>query len=267
MAVIRYIAYLSANPEELTKFYHRFLQTRELGRSSAGDISITDGFFNLAFLKKRPAPGESRIEGGLSHIGIAVESIEEVKNKYSKMFPRGPVIPEAGGTHRGVLRVHDPEGNPVSLSEDSFGVTEERKIPGIRHIAYNAMDPEAMREFYTEVFGFVEVSSGFEYRKAGKLNRFVGDGFTNLAIHPFYDSGLVGHEMKFGISHIGFLVKDLKAIMDDLGSVVKIQNQADDGSHAEFCVTDPEGTRLDLSQNKGWEVGVGKWERVDADEK
>ena len=52
MAAIKYIAYLSRNPEELAKFYHRFLQTRELGRSSAGDISITDGFFNLHSSRK-----------------------------------------------------------------------------------------------------------------------------------------------------------------------------------------------------------------------
>jgi hypothetical protein len=28
--------------------------------------------------------------------------------------------------------------------------------------------------------------------------------------------------------------------------------------------TDPESNRLDLSQTKGWEVGVNKWERVAA---
>jgi hypothetical protein len=55
MAVLKYVAYLCDNPEELAKFYHRYLQTREIGRSSAGDVSITDGFINLPFFKKRPA--------------------------------------------------------------------------------------------------------------------------------------------------------------------------------------------------------------------
>lgn len=264
MAAIKYIAYLSRNPEELAKFYHRFLQTRELGRSPAGDISITDGFFNLALFKKRAALGEPRMEEGLNHIGVDVESIEEVKERYLRMFPRGAVVPESGGLHRGILRIHDPDGNPVSLSEKSFGVTEERKIPGVRHIAYNAMDPEGMREFYSEVFGFVEVPSGLEYRKAGKLNRFVGDGFTNLAIHPFYNPTSIGHEMKFGINHIGFLVNDLKTTMEALRSAVKIQKRPDDRPYAEFRITDPEGNRLDLSQSKGWEVGVDKWERANA---
>jgi catechol 2,3-dioxygenase-like lactoylglutathione lyase family enzyme len=262
MAVIRYIAYISENPEELAKFYHRFLQTSELGRSSAGDISITDGFLNLTLFKKRPALCEPRMEVGLNHIGIEVESIEQTKNKYLKMFPRGPVIPESGNLDQGTLRIHDPDGNPVSLSERPFGVMAERRIPGIRHIAYNAIDPEGMREFYSEIFGFKEVPSGFAYRRAGKLNRFVGDDFTNLAIHPFYNAGSVGHEMKFGINHIGFLVNDLKATMEDLSSVVKIQKRPDDRPYAEFRITDPEGNRLDLSQIHGWEVGVDKWERV-----
>jgi len=55
MAVLKYVAYLCDYPEELAKFYHRYLQTREIGRSSAGDVSITDGFINLPFFKKRPA--------------------------------------------------------------------------------------------------------------------------------------------------------------------------------------------------------------------
>lgn len=60
-----------------------------------------------------------------------------------------PVVPESGDIHHGVVRIHDPDGNPISLSESFFGAPDERKVPGIRHIAYNAMDPEGMREFYS----------------------------------------------------------------------------------------------------------------------
>jgi len=263
-AVIRYVAYISENPEKLSAFYHRFFKTDELGRSQEGDISLTDGFLNLTFFRKRPALCEPRMEIGLNHIGIQVDNIEETKNKYIRLFPRKPVVPESGDIHHGVLRIHDPDGNPVSLSEQPFGVKGERRYPGIRHIAYNAMDPEGMREFYFGLFGFNELTSGLAYREAGRLNRFVGDGFTNLAIHPFYDPTAVGHEMKFGINHLGFLVSDLGTIMDDLSSVVRIQKRPDDRPFAEFRFTDPEGNRLDLSQTKRWEVDVNKWERVAA---
>lgn len=262
MATIRYLAVISECPEELAQFYDRYLGTRELGRSSTGDIAITDGFLNLTLFRKRPALCEPRMETGLNHIGIQVESVEQAKNLYLKFYPRGPVIPEEGDLYHGIIRIHDPDGNPVTISEKPFGVTEERRIPGIRHIAYNAMDPEGMREFYSEIFGFVEVPSGLEYRKAGKLNRFVGDGHINLAIHPFYNSGSKGHEMKFGINHIGFLVQDLKATMENLSSVAKVNKRPDDRPYAEYRITDPEGNRLDLSQSKGWEVGIDQWERV-----
>ena len=35
-----------------------------------------------------------------------------------------------------------------------------------------------------------------------------------------------------------------------------------DRPYAEFRFRDPEGNALDLSQNKGWEVDIDKWERA-----
>ena len=66
MAVLKYVAYLCEKPEALAKFYQRYLQTRELGRSAAGDVSITDGFLNLTFFKRRPALCEPRMDLGLN---------------------------------------------------------------------------------------------------------------------------------------------------------------------------------------------------------
>jgi len=262
MAVIRYIAFLCERPEKLAKFYHRFLQTEEIGRSAEGDISITDGFYNLTFFKQRPALNEPRMELGLNHIGLEVENLEEVKNRYLQLRPRGTIIAEPQDIHRGQLRIHDPDGNPVTLSEKGFGQKGERRLPGIRHVAYNTHDPEGMLEFYSQVLGLRELATSYTYRKNGKLNRFAGDGFTNLAIHPFYNAGSPGHEMRFGINHIGFLVEDIKKIMDDLGSVVKVQKRPEGRPYAESRFRDLEGNRLDLSQGKGWEVAWDKWERA-----
>lgn len=263
MAVIRYIAFISEKPDELSKFYNRFLGTRELGRSPEGDVSITDGFYNLTFFKRRTSLHEPRTEVGLNHIGLQVESLDEVKGRYLDFNPRGAIVTEPSDVHHGDIRIHDIEGNPVTLSEKDFSVGwRDRSLPGVRHIAYNTHDPEGMRQFYSEVLGLREVKSSFIFRRDGKLNRFVGDGCTNLALHPFYNSASPGHEMKFGINHIGFLVSDMKAAMDDLSSTVAIQKRPDDRPYAEFRFTDPEGNRLDLSQDKGWEVDPGKWERA-----
>ena len=137
MAVLKYVDYLCENSEASATFYQRYLQTRELGRSAAGDVSITDGFLNLTYFKRRPALCEPRMHLGLNQINAQVESVEETKNKYLKLFPRRPFVPESGDIHHGVVRIHDPDGNPVSLLESPFGVNDERKMPGIRQIAYN----------------------------------------------------------------------------------------------------------------------------------
>jgi hypothetical protein len=56
MATLRYIAYLANEPEKLANFYGGFLGTEELGRSAEGDISITDGYYNLTFFQKTTKP-------------------------------------------------------------------------------------------------------------------------------------------------------------------------------------------------------------------
>jgi hypothetical protein len=58
MPMLRYVAFLADEPEKIADFYHRFLGTEELGRSVDGDVSITDGFYNLTFFKRRAALGE-----------------------------------------------------------------------------------------------------------------------------------------------------------------------------------------------------------------
>jgi catechol 2,3-dioxygenase-like lactoylglutathione lyase family enzyme len=146
------------------------------------------------------------------------------------------------------------------LSTRQFGVSAERekKFPRIRHIAYNALDPEMMLRFYTQVFGLREVPSSYQRRQQGRGNRFCGDGQTNLAIHPFYNP-IEGHEARFGINHIGFLTDKMQAILIELRKVLNIAPRPSTRPYAEVRFRDPEGNALDLSQTKGWEVDVNKW--------
>jgi catechol 2,3-dioxygenase-like lactoylglutathione lyase family enzyme len=149
----------------------------------------------------------------------------------------------------------------VSLSTKGFSVpdSKEKRFPRIRHIAYNALDPEMMLRFYSQVFGLREVPSSYLRRQQGRGNRFCADGKTNLAIHPFYNR-VEGHEARFGINHIGFLVSDMQGVMAELQSVLKIAPRPSSRPYAEVRFHDPEGNALDLSQTKGWEVDINKWE-------
>jgi catechol 2,3-dioxygenase-like lactoylglutathione lyase family enzyme len=263
MAAISYIAYLVDNPDDQVNFYNRYLKTREAGRSPEGDISITDGFFNLTFFKNRPELHEVRMEPGLNHIGFEVESVEETKKRYVRYMPRGTVVPESGDLYHGQMRIHDPDCNPVSLSEKGFGVKKERRLPGIRHVVYNTLDTERMLEFYCEVFGLREVTVSKAYRQQGKPGRFAGDGFTNLAILTHY-SNSPGHQPKFGLNHVGFVVQNVKAVLDEMKNVVTINERVGTAErpYAEWRFTDPFGNYVDLSEGKGWEVDAGKWEQA-----
>jgi catechol 2,3-dioxygenase-like lactoylglutathione lyase family enzyme len=167
MATLRYIAYLANDPEKLVDFYHRFLSTEELGRSPEGDISITDGYYNFTFFRKRATLGEMHTESGLHHIGLQVDDLEEVKGRFLKFNSRGMIIQEANDLHHGEIRIHDPECRPVTVSTKSFGVaaSKEKQFPRVRHIAYNALDPDTMLLFYTHVFGMREVPSSYLRRQ------------------------------------------------------------------------------------------------------
>lgn len=261
MATLRYIAYLAEEPAKLADFYHRFLGTEELGRSGDGDISITDGFYNLTFFRKRPALGEMCMETGLHHIGLQVNDLEEVKGQFLRWNPRGMILQEPNDLCHGEIRLHDPECRPVTVATHAFGVPagKEKSFPRIRHIAYNALDPEMMLLFYTQVFGLREIPSSYLRRQQGRDNRFCADGKSNLAIHPFYNR-IEGHEARFGINHIGFLTDEMQAIIAELSLVLKIAPRPATRPYSEFRFRDAEGNALDLSQTKGWEVDVGKWE-------
>ena len=125
----------------------------------------------------------------------------------------------------------------MSLSTKGFGVTreKEKRFPRIRHIAYNALDPEMMLRFYSQVFGMREVPSSYLRRQQGRDNRFCADGKTNLALHPFYNP-IEGHEARFGINHIGFLVDNMQATMAELSTVLKIAPRPSTRPYAEFSL-------------------------------
>lgn len=261
-ARLRYLAFLSDAPADLADFYSRNFNLEELGRSNQGDVSMTDGFFNFSFLKRRPELHESRNGLGLHHIGLEVDSIDDTVERYRALPTKMPVINEKGGLHFGDVRIFDPEGMPVSLSETSFGVKGAAdRLPRLRHIACNALWPEGILNFYSLLFGFRELAASRERRSQGRHNRFAGDGFTNLAIHPFYNES-EGHIAHYGVNHFGFLVPDVLSKIDELAREIPVTKRPDSRPYAEYRLSDPQGNMFDLSQTKGWEIDVDKWARA-----
>lgn len=281
MARIRYLAIISIDPETLAEFYKTHIGMEELGRSKEGDISLSDGYFNLTFLKQRPELNELHRGLGVHHIGLEVDNIADIVARYQQMIPGGVVVRESGGLHYGEVRIFDPECGPISLSENSFGMQSEvRKLPRIIHVASHVLQPQRAADFYINLFGLRELGTTELRRKAGRFNCFLGDGFTNLALHPYYRSrdadgyaiyDRIGHdgqpesheERRFGIHHFGFLTRDARQKVAELShSTVPVADRPTERPYAEYRVVDIEGNAFDLSQKKGWEVDIDKWDKV-----
>lgn len=281
MARIRYLATISKDPQKLATFYCDKIGMNELGRSEQGDISLTDGYFNLSIFKQRPDLIELRKDLGLHHMGFEVDSIDETLKHYRQLIPGGIALKESGGPHYGEVRIFDPECNPISLSERAFGIkNSHRGLPRIGHIAIHMLQPQRTADFMIELFGMRELGTTDLRRQEGRFNCFLGDGHTNLALHPYYRSrdakgfavyNRVGHdgqeetfeERRFGVHHFGYLMRDAHQKVAELSdNTVPVADRPAVRPYAEYRVLDPDGNGFDLSQTKGWEVDVDKWERV-----
>jgi catechol 2,3-dioxygenase-like lactoylglutathione lyase family enzyme len=111
----------------------------------------------------------------------------------------------------------------------------------IRHIAILANDPFALADFYVKTFGMAEVGRG-------ERIVYVSDGHTNLAL-------IEARGRPEGIFHFGFEVADLEATakVAVAGGGKAPETVPRDGRFNEAFITDPVGTRVDLSEG-GWKL-------------
>jgi catechol 2,3-dioxygenase-like lactoylglutathione lyase family enzyme len=263
-ARIGYLAILSQSPSELADFYTKHIGFRELGRSVEDDVTVTDGAFNVTIFRHRPELKEPNMELGQHHIGIAVDSIAEVEKRYLKFNPRGTFVREAGDLQHGEARIYDPECHPVTLSERNFGIENPKAgLPRIAHIAFGALDPSALYEFYDAVFGFRELLDAHaeSSKRPGYKNRHVGDGNTNVALQAFYNTR-EGHEGRHGIAHIGLLTPDAAGLAKSVEGIATFADRPASRVQSEIRMRDPEGNGCDVS-GRGWEVDINKWARAD----
>jgi catechol 2,3-dioxygenase-like lactoylglutathione lyase family enzyme len=261
---LRYLAILAQDPERLGDFYHRIFGLRELARNDEGDIALTDGYANISIYRLRPALGEPRMEVGLHHIGFQVDDIDAVIARYHTFHPRGLVVDEPDNLSQAEARIFDHECTPVTLSRGDFGVGGDHDtIPRMRHVAFNALDPERCGDFYQEVFGMRTLGAMKAFRRRGMPNAFLGDGRSNLAVHSFY-TDYFGHEARYGVNHFGFLVGEL----DDMVAAIAREPGASvaprpERPYEDYRARDPEGNGVDLCMTKGLEVDTAKLDTVD----
>ena len=232
-ARLRYVAYLTAQPDALAAFYRDRLQLNEMARSSAKDVYLTDGSAKLAFLRAREDLGEARNQIGPHHIGFAVDDFETVKARFRRLNPRALIVPEPG-KHCGEIRLFDPECNPVSLSRKAFGLDVEKSVtPKLRYLAFGALDPETMAAFYVRVFGLQLLRHVDSVVPHVRPDCFVTDGHVVLGFINYFGPN-AGTQPRHGLNRCGFAAADKP-----------------------MTLTDPDGNGIILA--KSAEVGVQAW--------
>lgn len=254
-AHIRYIGLVSRTPQRLAHFYSSSFGLRELGRSTEGDVSVTDGFYNLSFLLQRP----DRPEHGFRLAGVAVDDVEELEERLKRYDPAAKLEPDEGGVHMGEFRLKDPNGLPVAVSVSNFGVPEGKsELPELVHAAMCAPHGDKLAEFYAEIFG-LEKSSHDHWSRNG---RFLTDGVTNMAILASaeevqaFGRRVNLDRMNSGWSHFGFQAPSaeevIKQLPPDIGFTLRTDRPQPQGY---YRIWDPDGNHFDLRSLPAWRDG------------
>ena len=261
---ISYIAFLSDQPDRLAEHYSTYFGLKELGRSADGDVSMTDGFYNLSFLKRRKELGEANDEVGLHHFGLAIDDIHDFEGGLEEFAPQADVRAESGDVHHGEYRFTDPNGLTVSLSTKHFNTLGQSQThPSIHHLAVKVPDNDALLDFYGNLIGLNESEVSKRVRQRGGMARFAGDGSTAWAIFRNGSSedneGAINKE---GVNHFGFVVPSLEEMLAKLPPYGKTSKRPADRPFAEWRTFDPDGNGMDISQQLGYEVDPDVWVRA-----
>ena len=120
MARIRHLAILTEDVERLVRFYTTAFGL-EIVEGVGTATYLTDGHINLAII---PIGPEREIEGpqlqpGINHFGFEVEDVAALAPLCRELGAAGAVT-KRPPNREAESRVHDPDGNPVDLSQHGW---------------------------------------------------------------------------------------------------------------------------------------------------
>jgi catechol 2,3-dioxygenase-like lactoylglutathione lyase family enzyme len=120
MARIRHLAILTEDVDKLVKFYTSMFGLKIVhGVGTATYLS--DGHINLAII---PIGPEREIEGsqlqpGINHFGFEVENVKALREACNELNASS-AIDKRPPNREAEFRVHDPDGNPIDLSQHGW---------------------------------------------------------------------------------------------------------------------------------------------------
>jgi catechol 2,3-dioxygenase-like lactoylglutathione lyase family enzyme len=218
-AKINHVAIVSENYAELAKFYESVFGMRTSGKTRpTRAVTVGDGYVGLNINPRRA--GRS---AGLDHFGIEVDDSDATFARIGKLYPTVKWLKRPSTRPFAGITTHDPDGNMFDISQRNMANRTSVYVENdgnanprhIDHVALRTMNPDAMAEFYRNVF---ELTPG--NKKAGDPNHYLSDGHVTLVIMPWDITNYEGTGIiTQGMDHIGFKVEDLDAFSKDLEQV------------------------------------------------
>ena len=258
MCAIRHVATCTNNSRRIARFYRLIFGMDELWnekQNSPYSFYISDGFINLNCLLVHP--GMKRNPGvGLEHFGFYVNDLKETERKIRE-FKSSTKIEESPRDGRYEdKRFHDPEGNRLEIATNPWGTEGTTRLPGIRHIAIHAKDPERLADFYNSVFGMKEAGRTMTKDTNSSVIHLT-DGAFDLALiknSPLSPFGiqLIGIRVE-SIDEIKHKLKNSAAYLYEGEPAVEVITRSEPGPFRPYYLRDPDGNLVDLSEND-WPV-------------
>ena len=210
----------AAEDEAAKKFGFPELHSKRVAKPYDATVIATDGNIGLAFLRRRPG-----YPGGMDHFGIEVDDMETVCARMKEKYTKVGMVKRPSNRPFASYSSHDPEGHLYDLTEPDMsnvrGVWKEETRDQdrfIKHLTIRSMNPEALAEFYINVFEFKDESKALE-----DPNYYLTDGKVTLALTPWKIEDYHGTEHRGpGLDHIGFKVESVEGFKEDLETVVSV---------------------------------------------
>ena len=210
----------AAEDEAAKKFGFPELRSKRVAKPYDATVIVTDGNIGLAFLRRRPG-----YPGGMDHFGIEVDDIETVVARMKEKYPKVGMVKRPSNRPFASYSSHDPEGHLYDLTEPEMsnvrGVWKEESREQdrfIKHLTIRSLDPEALAEFYVNVFEFKEESKALE-----DPNYYLTDGTVTLALTPWKIQDYHGTEHRGpGLDHLGFKVESVEGFKQDLATLTGV---------------------------------------------
>jgi predicted enzyme related to lactoylglutathione lyase len=206
---LNHVAIVSEDYAGEAQFYQAVFGMKTSKNALLGTaITVGDGYVGLNINPRyagRPAH--------LDHFGIEVEDVERVFDRMQKKYPSAKWLKRPGNRPFAGISANDTDGNIFDISQRDMAnrtnmYVDNAKVEEgncyITHFAIRTLNPDAVAEFYQDVFELTPRN-----KDSGDPNHYLTDGRVTMVIRPWQLKDYAGTSIyPAGMEHIGFTVKN-----------------------------------------------------------